>query len=275
MNILVVSPLNSVHHDAGWYWVKALIKLGHRVDTWDYRAYPEVKKSPIKYDLTIVFKGETLVPSMFSGKKVCYWPDKLDRTPGIENILKGYDKVFCPMRPTPKGMIWLPTGFDPDTHKDLKMIRGIDSVYIGTNNSEYKFSMVRDIKPTEIYGNNWQWYPELQVKLPVYDKALAVVCNRAKVIVDIHQAPDTGVNRKFFEMVACGLTIVDNVPGIQEILGTTAGYVTYLGAEDARSLIRSFVKDPIWREEVWRQEKQAILGHSYEEAAKKLLAEVR
>ena len=198
---------------------------------------------------------------------VNYYPDALERTPGIEDTLRLYDGVFTSVRPTPDWMEWLPTGWDPSIHVDKKVERELNTVYVGTKNSDYKKRMVMGISPQVLYGNGWA-----NSISPRYLHDLVDVLNKAKVLIDVHQSPHVGVNRKFFEMISCGLTIVDRVPGVMEILGEVFGLlVTYTNVDEARSLIDYFLKNPEEREKVWSQQREKIQEFTYRKAAEKIL----
>ena len=203
---------------------------------------------------------------------VNYYPDALERTPGIEDILRLYDGVFTSVRPTPDWMEWLPTGWDPSIHVDKGYrVRDWDTIYVGTRNSDYKERMIQGINPQALYGNGWD-----NSIPPKYLHDLVDVLNRGKVLIDVHQSPHVGVNRKLFEMISCGLTIVDRVPGVMEILGEVFGLlVTYTNVDEARSLVDYFLRNPEEREKVWKKEKEKIQPYTYVNAASKVIGSVR
>jgi len=267
MHIMLVSPLYSTHFDSGWFWLRALGQMGHSVQVWDYRldvdpppffSYPEV---------TLALKGESVNPRNLPRPCFNYWPDALERTPGIEEVLQHYDKVFTPVVPTPDWMEWLPTGYDEKIHRDLHLERDVDTIYVGTANSKYKVETIEKICPEAVYGNEWRdWYP------PVYLHDLVRVLNRGKILIDVHQSPTVGLNRKLFEMIACGFTITDGVPGVQEILGKElASKVTFKDPHEAKELIRYFLEKPEEREDLWKVERKAIRNFTYLRATEKLL----
>lgn len=281
MKVLLATPLYSQHYDSGHFWLKALNDLGHSVIVWDYRLQPApLKREP--WDLTLVLKGENLDPRLLPTPKVCYWPDDLGRTPGIESILRYYDKVFTPVRPTPDNMEWLPTGWDPDIHVDRQIERGIPSLYIGTNNSPYKKDMVDGIWPSVVAGNGWE-SEAVVVKIGLSRRDLpshylhdfVYLANVAEILIDVHQSPHVGLNRKLFEMIACGFTLVDRVPGVEELLGFgLTNQVSFRTADEAKELIQYYLTRPGERGEVWRQERERIVRYTYLEAAKRILVEV-
>jgi len=90
MNILIGTPYMSNHFDAGLFWVKAFCELGHYVRMWDYRVDP-TPPSTLCPDLTVMFKGENIDPTVLTGPKICYYPDALSRDPEMESKLKLYD----------------------------------------------------------------------------------------------------------------------------------------------------------------------------------------
>ncbi len=270
MNILLVTPIYSAHYDAGWFWLRAFQKLGHTVTIWDYRL--DSKPPPIIHypDLVLVLKGESIDPRRLPSPRFCYWPDAFERDPGVEERLRGYDKVFTSNRPTPEWMIWLPTGWDPVIHRNLELKREVSSVYVGTANSEYKIKMISEIRPNHIRGNGWG----RDISGPaIYLHELVSYLNQMRVLIDVHQSPRAGLNRKLFEMIACGFTLVDRVPGVEEILGLRlADQVSFRTPERARELIQYFLYHPSsGREDLWRREREQIAKHTYESAVEAVL----
>jgi hypothetical protein len=245
---------------------------------WDYRSKPwsEIDLSGRHVDATVVFKGEGVPVPLLPSPKVCYWPDKLERMPGIEKVLAEYDKVFTPVFPCPLGMTWMPSGYDYQVHRNLGLIRDLGSIYVGTYNSAYKHEIVEELSPDVLRGNNWDASHNVQA---IYGSELVQLLNRGKVLIDIHQSPDTGVNRKLFEMIPCGLTLVDEVPGIKEILGDDlAKMVCYNktnGLEKVRFYSRMYDTDyPQW-ESIWLREQLAIERYEYTSLAKRLLIKIQ
>jgi len=270
MNVLLITPLYSTHYDAGCFWLRALNQLGHSVQVWDYR----LDKNPppfIHYpEVTLVLKGESINPEKLPSPKFNYWPDALERTPGIEEVLKHYDKVFTPIRPTPDWMEWLPSGWDPAIHKELNITKAMRTIYIGTVNSEYKVKMIRGIKPDLVYGNGWHLGPEFG---PKYLHDLTYTLNHAELLIDVHQSPNIGVNRKLFEMISCGFTIIDRVPGLEEILGWgLTQQVSFTSSDEAKELIRYYLERPKERGEIWQLEREKIQGYTYGKVVEKVLS---
>jgi len=281
MNILLVTPLYSQHYDAGWFWFRALQRLGHSVTVWDYRLDVQPPPFTVFPELTLVLKGEGLNPQMFPSPRFCYWPDAFERTPSIMSTLERYDRVFSPVRPTPSEAEWLPTGWDPAIHRDLKLpVKTIDSLYIGTFNSERKAEFIRQVKPQVVAGNEWEKLPDACSVLnitypPAYLHDMVSLANKAKVLIDIHQGP-VGLNRKFFEMIACGFTIVDRVPGVEEVLGKELeGAVSFKDGKQAHEMIKYYLGHPEEREALWKVEREAIQPYTYEMAVGVILQRVK
>lgn len=268
MKILLATPFMAQHADAGLFWAKALCELGHSLILWEYRLNPEPPKAD--YDFALILKGESIDPGKLKSPKVVYWPDALERTPGIEDLLKHYDKVFTPVRPTPDWMEWLPTGWDPAIHRDLSLERSIPSIYIGTANSGYKINMITEINPSWVGGNEWEYYVQREkpVAPATYLHELVGILNRGKILIDVHQSPSVGLNRKFFEMIACGFTIVDRVPGVREILNLDG--VTFESPEHAKWLIEYYLLHPEERQKIWELEKKRIQPYTYRAAAERV-----
>lgn len=277
MNVLLITPIYSTHFDAGWFWFRALQQAGHSVTVWDYRL--DVNPPPTMHypDVTLVLKGEGIDPRRLPGPKLCYWPDALERTPGVEEVLKCYDKVFTPIRPTPEWMVWLPTGWDPTIHVDMKVHRDVDTVYVGTANSEYKVKMVEGIDPQWLFGNDWKRVDRWgRIIKPAYLHELVVILNRTKILIDVHQSPTVGLNRKFFECIACGFTVVDRVPGVEDILGNElAQEVSFISPDEARELIKYYLEKPKERGKLWQLEREKIQEYAYKKAVGKILSHIR
>ncbi|GAI99044.1 unnamed protein product, partial [marine sediment metagenome] len=144
-----------------------------------------------------------------------------------------------------------------------------NSTYIGTANSNYKREMIREIGPDLVCGNGWK-IP------PVYLHELVWYLNKARILIDVHQSPTAGPNRKFFEMIACGFTIVDKVPGVEEILGWgLTNQVSFKTPEEARGLIKNYLERPKERGEIWQLEQEKIQGHTYEKVVRKILGHLK
>ena len=267
MNILLVTPLYAGGFDAGHFWLKALNELGHLVAVWDYRTQPI--PPPVKVDFTLVMKGESIEPRTLRRPRICYWPDALERTPGIEQVLQHYDRVYTPVRPTPAGMTWLPTGWDPSIHRVMQAPRDIPSLYIGTNNSPRKRGFLAVVKPTFLAGNGW---PDTWQALgPQYLHDFVALASRAKVAINIHQGP-VGLNRKLFELIPSAFTITDRVPGVEEVLGEDLGYqVSFDTPEEGKSLLEWALLHPEKMEELWAKEKAKIAPYTYLNACRKIL----
>ncbi|MBA7689802.1 hypothetical protein ES703_98313 [subsurface metagenome] len=266
MKILVVTPFTSQHYDAGLFWIKALCKQGNSVLLWDYRTNPNPPMGYKNVDGTIVFKGEGIAPEILPKPKICYWPDALERTPGIEALLLEFNEVFTPVRPTPDWMEWMPSGWDPDIHKDLGLHRMVDTIYIGTANSAYKVNTVRKLNPIGLFGNLW----EDQVgrgSPPIYLHEFVKVANKAKILLDVHQSPNVGLNRKLFELIACGFTIVDHVPGVEELFPEVWDNFTYSTPEQAKELIKHYLKREKARNDIWKQQRETIEPYTYHNLA--------
>jgi len=273
MNILLATPLYSQHYDAGHFWLRALNQLGHSVQVWDYRLDKDPPPFAHYPEVTIVLKGENVDPRKLPRPAINYWPDALERTPGIEETLKLYDKAFGLVKPLSDWMEWIPTGWDPAIHKDLGLLKAMRTIYVGTANSKYKTDMIHRIKPDLVYGNGWRSSPEFG---PRYLHDLTYVLNHAEVLIDVHQSPDTGPNRKLFEMIACGFTIVDRVPGVEEILGWgLTNQVGFKTPEEARELIKYYLERPKEREKIWQLEREKIQEYTYEKVVKRILGHLK
>lgn len=283
MKILLASPVYSSPwfgswFDCGAFIMKALHQLGHSVAVWDFRLEP---LPPVGlYDLAIVWKGNKHVHQTLPHPKVCYWPDKFGRDPENEEGLESYNKVFTPVRPTPEGMEWLPTGWDPDYHKNLHYPierRNLDILFIGTK-SERKLAFLSEIKPDRIYGNGWESSWGVAGLVPprpaVYVQEFVNVLNTHYIAVNIHR-DKVGLNSRLFEFAACTFMVTDRVPGVEEVFGKElAQKISFNTPKQGRAMVEHFYNHPELREELWKQEYEAVKPFTYLEAAKKMIASV-
>ena len=270
MKILLATPFLSTHFDAGWFWVSALSQLGLTCCLWDYRRQPMPK---VEVDFTLVMKGESIDPRSLPRPRVCYWPDAIERTPGIEQLLQLYDKVYTPVRPTPAGMIWMPSGFDPDIHRYTGVPRDLDSLYIGTNNSDRKRRFLAVIKPSVIAGNGWEGISEPGTTFlpPQYLHDFVALASRAQVLINIHQGP-VGVNRKLMECCACSPCLTDDVPGVSEIFGESlAKSVSFSTPKKGAEMLSYYLSHPKDLNDLWGEELLKIKPHSYLNLSKTMI----
>ena len=267
MKVLLATPYLSANwFDSGLFWAAALSRQGHLVRLWDYRLEPRPLTSDI--DFMLILKGP--VEPLPHCVNVCYWPDAVERTPGIENVLKAYNSVYTCLRPTPNDMQWEPTGWDPLIHKPTVNEKSIESVFIGTG-TERKWQFLQAMRPMAIFGNNWHQFRPGGFLLPVYCHEMVAMFSSAKVSINIHQDP-IGLNRRFFESMACTFTITDLVPGVEEVLGKElAALVGFKSPEEGRERLEYFKSHDKEREELWQAERKAIEPFTYEEAVERIL----
>lgn len=275
MKILLATPFLSQHADAGLFWAKAISTLGHDLRLWDFRHEPEPPAG--QWDLGIVMKGENINPSNLRYRRWCYWPDAIARTPGLRGILEtyAYGRIFSCEIPLPAGWEFFPSGFDPCVHKnicpeDIKA-RPKDSLYIGTNNSKRKAEWLDIVKPQYIIGNGWISATG-EKSVPAYLENFTDAANYFKVLIDIHAGP-TCVNRKFFEMIACGFTIVDYRPEVELILGKElTEKVSFHTPQEGKAMLDRWLNSsPLERHAVWVEEREAIEPYSYVNVLRRML----
>lgn len=260
---LLATPLLSVWHvDSGLFWFRALSEQGVSVILWDYRL-SERPPADVQADFSLVLKGDDLDPAVLPGYKICYWPDDFDRTSGkARSLLGGYDKVLTMVRPTPDGMEWVPLGYDPLIHRAAGLSRHIPSLMVGTCTPR-KLEYARAIQPALIVGNGWDVLEGASG--PAYLHEYVALMNRARVIVNVHRSGSVGITRRFFEHMACGFTITDDVPGVREVLGDwLSDRVCYSSPENAREMVAYYEIHPDEREDLWRLEMKVIQPYSYE-----------
>ena len=283
MNILLGTPYLSANwFDSGLLWLHALSQLGHSVIMWDHRLEgPATAWLTKRIDVALMLKGLPQHVETFKGiahvsqhpvKTISYWPDAFGRTPGLlQQLLDAYDLVATPVRPTPAGCLWLPTGWDWRIHSELPQVaKTHDSVFIGTATPR-KYEYVRVVKPKLLFGNDWSEFGLYGVK-PVYLHDYVRTLNMAKVAIHVHRDGDVGVGRRFFEFIACTFTLTDLAPGVEEVLGSDlAAKVGFTTPEEAKEKLRWYLNHPGELQATWKAEKMAIQPYGYEKAANGLL----
>jgi len=275
MKILLVSPILTSEYDSGKYILKALCELGHYAHVWDYRLQPNKRNFP-ECDLVLVNKGESIDPDIFKplGVPVVNWyPDQLSRF-DVRDKLKKYDKVYSINKPEPgyEWVEWLPGAYDEDVHRDVGIERKVDCMYIGTCNSSRKVDYIKTINPNLIFGNEWDNFG-IKAFPPVYGTKFTWVANHAKILVNIHQA-EWGTNRKLFELIPCGFTLTDLVPGVEDIFGELADIIAFRTPEGGREMVKYYLEDEDERNKVWEMEKKIVKEYSYKNQIQKILKEV-
>ncbi len=287
MKILLASPFYSQHWDAGHYWARAFSRLGHELVLWDYRAdlFPP---DNVSCDLAVVMKGDrhTLIPKEVAPIRVCYWPDSFERGPDDgdgqppanfpkpEELLETYDIVFTPIRPTPEGLVWLPGAWDEKVHvrHKLQPWQIYESIFVGTH-TDRKEAFLRDLRPQCIAGNGWDNSPGERVLRALYLHDYVGLLSSYLLLINVHR-DNIGLNRSLFEMMACGFTITDRVPGVVEILGEElAEQVTFETPEEGRELKDRYLGKTaaMAREVLWDLEKKAIENYTYVHLARSIV----
>ncbi len=297
MKILLASPFYSPHWDAGHFWARAFSRLGHELVLWDYRTDPTPPEGT-SCDLAVVMKGDsrTLVPTTIAPTRVCYWPDSFDRGPDdgdgqpavnfpdAEELLSHYDVVFTSMRPTPEGMIWLPGAWDERVHVRGDAIVFTDALFVGTR-TDRKVAFLKELRPHRVMGNGWKHTTEVVTHMgssghmgPRYLHDYVGELSRYLLLINIHR-DDIGLNRRLFEMMACGFTITDLVPGVREILGEfLIARVAFETPAEGRELKDYYIElsktNPEIIQMLWQQEKAAIASYTYTHLAQSIIDHV-
>lgn len=263
--ILLASPFYAQHWDAGHFWARALSRLNCSLLLWDYRIDPAPPLA--QYDAALVLKGQPDTPEQLlsSAYKMCYWPDAFGRLPEAEAALRGYDRVYTMVRPTPEGMVWLPGAYDPVVHypraEDGRML--FDTLFIGTATA-YKRQMLDELQVRIVFGNGWNQ--------AIYLHEYAHTLSRALIAVNVHREPAVGVTRRLFEYISCTFTLTDLPPGVVEVLGPElADLVGFRTPQQGRERIAYYLAHPKDRAEVWAAERRAIRQYTYGALATSIL----
>lgn len=266
MNIFLATPFLSDHYDAGLFWAAAFSRAGHAVQLWDYRREPKPPRGR-RNDLQLVLKGGFPAPPFF-GDSYCYWPDALGRDLESEASLRTYQKVFTCLRPTPDGMLWLPTGWDPTVHYPRNVEKTNNAIFVGTATPR-KATFLNAIGgwgKNLLYGNGWP-IGGGAIYMDDYCEALSA----SRISINIHR-DEVGVNRRFFESIACTFTITDLVPGVEEILGhELAATVGFRTPEEARERAEFFLKNQSLIPGLWEWERKVIMPYTYDEAVQRVV----
>lgn len=272
--VLLATPFLSNHFDAGIFWLAALGRERVAAVPWDYRREPG--GGTHKADIMLALKTPLNPSHSYLYEKVCYWPDKLGRDPASEAFLKEYDRVYTCLRPTPPGMVWLPTGWDPTVHHPRVVPKVWHGVFIGTATPRKREFLEEMCGNTifAIFGNGWETFKNQPFRAePAYMDDYCEAMSRAAVIVNVHRDGDTGLNRRFFESMAVGFTLTDLVPGVEEVLGhELAERVGFRTPAEAKEKYEHYLFDhPDECEELWQAERAAIAPYTYDAAVRKVL----
>lgn len=275
MKILVCSPFYAPHWDSGHFWVKALSELGHDLCLWDYRTQKDIPiYSP---DIVLVLKGDLntarrVKEEFYAVPVVCYFPDTFERFPKeeIDEYFSLYNEIFTPLVPTPKGTIFLPTGWDEDIHVSKGVEKYPVSVFIGTCTPR-KEEYLKVILPTVIGGNGWERSEIPGRKIgEVYLHNYVTILSQSLVSVNVHRDP-TGVNRRLFESMACTFTLTDIVPGVSNVLGPGTWELGFSSPEEGRNKVNHFLSHPKETEELFKLGRELIAPYTYKNAVKEML----
>lgn len=263
--VLLATPFLANHVDAGWFWLAALGRQGVATIAWDYRREPQAAHSA---DLMLAMKTPPY-PDRFHGYTAAYWPDELGRDPESEAWLPQYERVYTCLRPTPPGMTWLPTAYDPHVHYPRNAPKERDMVFIGTATDRKRDFLKEMAKaaPLTLFGNGWK------DSGPVYLEDYCVALSSAKIAINIHRG-EVGLNRRVFEAMACTFTLTDRVAGIAELLGPSlAAKVSFSTPKHGRELAERYINDEPARRELWAMEREAIRGFTYDAAVQRVLSD--
>lgn len=274
MRVLLATPYLAPHLDSGLFWVKALADLGHQIIPWDYRT--SARPPAIEYDVAIGLKTPGELAKFMHSPKAVYWPDEFERTPGeLQNLLREYDLVATPVRPTPSGCMWLLTGWDEEFHLPNYAVgpegKDIPSLFIGTY-TEHKAGYLEVIRPSIVLGNDYpRGFPNYRDHT-AYGREYVMILGHAQVLINLHRDAGIGLNRRMFEMIACGFTVFDDVPGVADVFGETLlQHVSFDSPEEGRDMVQHYLAHPQSRDTLWQQERAKILPYTYQKSCQKLL----
>lgn len=169
-------------------------------------------------------------------------------------------------------MVWLPGAWDERLHVRHALgtvpIRS-GAVFVGTA-TERKREFLKIIQPKVVAGNGWIH------RGPLYLHDYVRFLSQWSLAINVHR-DNIGVNRRFFEMMACCFTITDRVPGVVEILGEElAAKVTFETPEEGQQLKEYFLGTDLKSEveQLWEMEKDAIANYTYTHLAQSIIDEV-
>ncbi|GEM_PF-6118507 len=242
--------------------------MGLAVQLWDYRLSPSPPAGYRDASLTLVLKGEGINPQLLAHPRVCIWPDAFGRDPTAEVLLRAYDRVYTGAYEHPPGVQFLPLGFDDALHVSFNSERSPGAIFVGTA-TERKAKFLRAIQPNAIFGNGWG-----DGVYPVYGSELVQVLNQYLLAVNVHR-DNMGVTRRLFEMIACGPTITDLVPGVEEVLGPVALEMGFHTPQEGAELKTSFLSHPDVLMAVWHKARAAIQPYTYQAAVRRIVQDAQ
>ena len=121
-----------------------------------------------------------------------------------------------------------------------------------------------------IYGNDWDAYRA--AGQAIYLQRFTHALNTAEIAVNIHREPGIGLNRRFFEFIPCAFTLVDRVPGVEEILGKElTDAVTFSTPAEAREKVHFYLANYGLTPELHARQVSAIQNYTYQDLARQVV----
>jgi len=252
----------------------------------------------LRPDLVLVLKGEHVSGEVLSevkrrarGPLVTWWVDDPWRFPWHIERFAIFDHVFIFDRAYLSRVMdagaqqahFLPCACDETVYRPMRVRPperrrfACDVAFVAWGYPERE-AMVRalaDAVDVGVWGRGWEALKDVRTPsgVPVIrgpavsSRMSAMIYNVATIGLNIHAAQTrlAGVNTRTFELLASGLfELVDQIPGLEELLEPEVEVVCYRSPEEARRLLRYYLRDAGARAAVARRGRARVLDeHTY------------
>ena len=228
-------------------------ETGARMATWwvDDPFRHRAEKLVPRYDFFFIFDRSYLAPLKSAGaQNARFLPCACDETVYYPRRLTRREKIRYASDVT------LVAWYYPDRGRIVQALDGMD---------------------VKIWGRGWPRQVAGADRF-IPDETTAKIYSAAKIGLNMHsdQTRDGGLNTRSFELLAAGtFQVMDSVPGMQELLTPGREVAVYRSPEEARELVRHYLKHPEERERMVRAGRERVLSeHTYLHRMKTLLREV-
>lgn len=304
MKILVVAPVDRPQATA-LLVIKAMNSISLDVEVFPYREVEKVytrfqmninlhrkMAEYSKNDLVIIIKGESIEPKIFEGLdcRLALWDfdfDSFTLPDRLVNIGAYLDAIFLmcepwidPLRLKGIPAFFLPQATDPAIYHPVRSepTQECDVAFIGTRKPgrEALLDTIGEHFKLRVYGEQWQGTPYKPGK-PAYMEDFNIVCNSAKIIVNVTPSTDwpiykmTFSQRVYMVLAARGFMLTDEIPGLDQFFQLGKEIVCYSDTEDLLKKIDYYLKHDDERLSIARAGRRRILReHTYHHRIKEM-----
>jgi spore maturation protein CgeB len=177
------------------------------------------------------------------------------------------------------GCYWFPTSADLRYHKNLKLNKHIDVLFIGIGNGHPNFpnrlKVVESIRDSgirvEVYGDNWPKHIDNHSRINGIE--LIEKINQSNLMLDVTTS-ESSMARRIFEGLSCGTAILTlNRDDIKQLFVQDKEIFLYSCLDEIPSKIKEILEDKKNIERVSTNgQKRCIIEHDISHRIKKLLS---